>query len=49
MRKGPAATPLANSTTPISSETNASAGKDHGAAGAATATTKGKDEWDDNW
>ncbi|CEJ60139.1 Putative Zinc finger protein gcs1 [Penicillium brasilianum] len=49
MRKGPAATPLSNSTTPISSETTASAGKDHGAAGASTATTKGKDEWDDNW
>lgn len=49
MRKSPAASSLANSTTPASGETSASAGKEHGEAGGATATGKGKDEWDDNW
>ncbi|OKP09235.1 ADP-ribosylation factor GTPase-activating protein GCS1 [Penicillium subrubescens] len=52
MRKGPAASSLANSSTPVSSETTSAAGKEHGeiGGGAGTSTTaKGKDEWDDNW
>lgn len=43
MRKGPATSSLANSSTPA--ETSASEGGETGAASAA----KGKDDWDDNW
>ncbi|KAJ5148726.1 hypothetical protein N7448_000304 [Penicillium atrosanguineum] len=45
MRKGPASTPLANSTIPV--EANATSGKEGTETGAAMA--KGKDDWDDNW
>lgn len=54
MRKGPAASSLANSSTPVSSsETSSGAGKEHGESagggGATSTTAKGKEEWDDNW
>ncbi|KAJ5134678.1 Arf GTPase activating protein [Penicillium atrosanguineum] len=45
MRKGPASTPLANSTIPV--EANATSGKEGTETGAVMA--KGKDDWDDNW
>lgn len=45
MRKGPTSTPLANSTIPA--EASATSGKEGTETGAAT--TKGKDDWDDNW
>jgi hypothetical protein len=45
MRKGPATSSLANSSTPA--ETTAPSGKDGAESG--TSTAKGKDDWDDNW
>jgi ADP-ribosylation factor GTPase-activating protein 1 len=56
MRKSPAVSSLANSSTPVSSsETTSAVGKEHGegagagGGGATSTTAKGKDEWDDNW
>lgn len=45
MRKGPATSSRANSSTPA--ETTAPSGKEGAEGGASTA--KGKDDWDDNW
>jgi hypothetical protein len=50
MRKGPAASSLANNTASASGDGTASAGKEHAEGHAATSTTaKGKDDWGEDW
>ncbi|KAJ5689057.1 hypothetical protein N7462_003449 [Penicillium macrosclerotiorum] len=51
MRKGPAGSALANSSTPPAAvDPNPSGGIDHGETGTtASTTTKNKDDWDENW
>lgn len=50
MRKGPATSSLANTSTPGTADSTVPSGVEAGEVGVASSTaTKGKEDWDENW